>query len=186
MFFTHIDDQWQFLTPTTTVLLLPRWMARIKYKQAINLTREIKGNNLDLTKGGREKGENWHIPIETQSPNTGTHKEGEEGELLFIVVPYPIRYFPYAVPINRQQLHQQQSQLRKKRNVLWHYYHLNGHGGQYIIHRIEPNIQYLSWHHHELSVDYHPCTKSSLPTRHHHIKQSTLSPNCTYMFRIIV
>ena len=101
-------------------------MARIKYKQGINLTREIKGNNLDLTKGGREKGEKWHIPIETQSPNIGTHKEGEEGELLFTVVPYPIRYCPYAVPINRQQLHQQQSQLRKKRNVQWHYYHLYG------------------------------------------------------------
>jgi len=62
----------------------------------------------------------------TQSHNTGTHKEGEEGDILFIVVPYPIRYCPYAAPINRQQLHQQQSQRRKKRNVQWHYYHLYG------------------------------------------------------------
>ena len=32
----------------------------------------------------------------------------EEGELLFIVVPYPIRYCTHAVTMERQQLQQQQ------------------------------------------------------------------------------
>ena len=72
-------------------------MARIKYEQGIKLTREIKGDKQDEDEGGRDKGKKWYIPIGTQSPNTGTHKEGEDGELLFIVVPYPIIYCPYAV-----------------------------------------------------------------------------------------
>ena len=54
-------------------------------------------------KSGREKGKKWFLH-EIQSPNTGTHKEGEEGDLLFIVVPYPIRYCTYAVPIEEEDV----------------------------------------------------------------------------------
>ena len=37
-------------------------------------------------KSGREKGKKWYIPRGTQSHNTGTHKEVEEGDLLFLVL----------------------------------------------------------------------------------------------------
>ena len=41
-------------------------------------------------KSRREKEKNSHIHTETISRNAGTHKEGEYGHVLFIVVPYPI------------------------------------------------------------------------------------------------
>ena len=91
-----------------------------------NWREKSMGTTKTWTKGGKEKWKEWHITIGTESPNTGIHKEGEKGELLFIFVLCPIRYCQYAVPINRQQLHQQQYQLRKKRNVQWYYYHLHG------------------------------------------------------------
>jgi len=50
-------------------------------------------------KGRRRKGKNDDVFL--RRPN---HKEGEEGDLLFIVVPYPIRYCTYAVPMDKQQL----------------------------------------------------------------------------------
>ena len=59
----------------------------------------------------------------THSLNTETHKEGEEGELLCIVMPYPIRYCTYAVPTDRQQLQQYQQQTREKRKVYQYYNH---------------------------------------------------------------
>ena len=44
-------------------------------------TGEIEEPTKTRTKSGREKGKKWYIPRGTQSPNTGTHKEVEEGDL---------------------------------------------------------------------------------------------------------
>ena len=50
----------------------------------------IEGNNQARLRrkveGGRGKRKKWYIPRGTQSPNTETQKEVEEGDLLFFVV----------------------------------------------------------------------------------------------------
>ena len=49
---------------------------------------------------------------------------------------------------------------------------------QYIIHHTRHTILIVTGHHHhKWLLHYHPCTKSSVPTWYHHIKQSTESPN---------
>ena len=60
---------------TTTTILLPRWMADSNTKTRMKI--------------GRKKGKKWRLPTGTQLP--GTRKEGEEDDLLFIVVPYRTR-----------------------------------------------------------------------------------------------
>ena len=57
----------------------------------------------------------------THSLNTGTHKEGEEGDVMFIFYSraVPITYCTYVVSMDRQQ-----HQPREKRKVYcWYYYH---------------------------------------------------------------
>ena len=113
MFFTHMMTSSYYYCTTTNQ------MDRIvSYPSNESYWRE-KSTRLFKTRTtcGREKGTKWHISTGTPSP--WTRKEGEEGELLFIIMLYPINYCPYAVPINRQQLHQKQYQLREKRNVQW-------------------------------------------------------------------
>ena len=71
-------------------------MAWIKYKQRIILTGEIEGSNQD--KDNKQMGERIvkemmyvFLPEPTQLPNTGTHKEGKEGNLLV-----PFLYTTYS------------------------------------------------------------------------------------------
>jgi len=81
------------------LLLPPRGMAESNTNKESHWRENSKEQTKTRMKSGKEKRKWWHIPTRTQLPNnTGTHKEGEEGNLLFIVVPYPIVYCCCAVP----------------------------------------------------------------------------------------
>ena len=72
---------------------------------------------------------------------------------------YPTRYYTQAVSMERQQLQQQQS--REKRKMLWYYYH--SYGSHWTIHyssHLTYTILKVTSHHHEWSLQFHPCTKS--------------------------
>ena len=63
---------------TVMLLLLSERIVPIKYKQRIELKREIEGNNQvedEKTKSRRMKGKKWYTPRGTPSPNIGTYKE---------------------------------------------------------------------------------------------------------------
>ena len=88
MFFTHIEDHWQFRTTTT----ITTQTAQIKYKQEIELNERIEENNqAPRERQVEEKREKWHIHRGTQSPNSGTQKETERRGRIIVhchVVPY--------------------------------------------------------------------------------------------------
>ena len=93
---TIIIQYHEQIAPITTVTT-----TGIELKGEIEGTNQFEDEKRTNTKGKKRR-------TGTQSLNTGIHKEGEEGDLLCIVVPYPTRYCTYAVPTDRQQLQQSQ------------------------------------------------------------------------------
>ena len=81
------------------------------------------------------------------SPNIGTHKKEEEGDLLFIVVLYPIRHYTHAIPIKTTATAIVATvTAEREEKVQWYYYHLYLYRSDrtiyysYIIHHIQYTI----------------------------------------------
>ena len=61
---------------------LDEWIESNPNKES-NWMKNLMGPTKTRMISEREKGKKWHIPIGTQSPNTGTQKKGEEGHFFW-------------------------------------------------------------------------------------------------------
>ena len=94
-------------------------MAESNTNKELNWSDKSKEQTKTRMKIGSEKENKWRLPRGTYIP-PGSRKEGEEERCIvyYLAILHPIRYCKHAIPMERQQLQQQQHPREKRKIVV--------------------------------------------------------------------